>query len=284
MSYIGAQYGFTQEQHDKAQKTLDESLRWADYWFADPDNVEKINKYKHDLDQVLATERDPDALSFQKERAADARRSVDADRRSLILPLAGQEKTLREGVAKHATPEQITAASATKDAVLTLLAKAGIGSGSPGQSQSNTAPPVRWTSLDILNALTMYGLIAIGLCLIAGFLTPLAALSAAAFLAMIYFSMPPWPGLPANPKAEGHYLIVSKNLIELIACLVIATLPSGHWIGLDALFFGARRRRRLAAQACAGERRETEDRRRKTEDSKDNSGVITSNGQLTTDN
>jgi hypothetical protein len=62
--------------------------------------------------------------------------------------------------------------------------------------------------------------------------------------------MPPWPGLPVNPKAEGHYLIVSKNLIELIACLVIATTPSAHWVGLDSLFFGARRRRRLAAQAA----------------------------------
>src|SRR5262249_35714537 len=99
------------------------------------------------------------------------------------------------------------------------------------------------TSLDTVNQLTMYGLIAIGLCLIAGFLTPLAALSAAAFLALIYLSMPPWPGLPPNPKAEGHYLIVSKNLIELIACLVIATTSSGHWIGLDAVFFGSRRRR-----------------------------------------
>jgi hypothetical protein len=80
-------------------------------------------------------------------------------------------------------------------------------------------------------------------------LTTLAALCAAAFLALIYFSMPPWPGLPPNPRAEGHYLIVSKNLIELIACLVVATTPSGHWIGFDALVFGARRRRRLAASA-----------------------------------
>ena len=58
--------------------------------------------------------------------------------------------------------------------------------------------------------------------------------------------MPPWPGLPPNPKAEGHYWIVSKNLVELIACLLIATTASGHWFGLDALFFGARRRRRWA--------------------------------------
>jgi hypothetical protein len=52
---------------------------------------------------------------------------------------------------------------------------------------------------------------------------------------------------------------VSKNLVELLACLVIATTPSGHWVGLDALFFGARRRRRLArnranAEARAGRR------------------------------
>ncbi len=100
---------------------------------------------------------------------------------------------------------------------------------------------------------------------------------------MIYLSMPPWPGLPPNPKAEGHYLIVSKNLVELIACLVIATTPSGHWIGLDALFFGARRRRRLAAQAAParGGRQPIGDRQGSGQYN-DNSRVITK--QRTTDN
>jgi uncharacterized membrane protein YphA (DoxX/SURF4 family) len=250
VSYIADHYGFAPDQREKAQKILDESLRWADFWFADPENVEKIRKYDRDLGLVSATDSDPNALTFEKERAADARRSVDADRRSLILPLTGQEKALREGVAKLAPPDQVKAAGATRNAVLTLLQKAGLGAGSPGETQATSTPPVRWTSLDVLNALTMYGLIAIGFCLMVGFLTPLAALSAAAFLAMIYLSMPPWPGLPANPKAEGHYLIVSKNLIELIACMLIATTPNAHWIGFDALFFGARRRRRLAAQAA----------------------------------
>ena len=128
----------------------------------------------------------------------------------------------------------------------------------PDQKKLVGALETEWTSLDLLNQLTIFGLIAMGICLIAGFLTPLAALSAAAFLAMIYLSMPPWPGLPPNPKAEGHYWIVSKNLIELIACLVIATTPSGHWIGLDALCFGARRRRRLAAAAGLDQNRQTD--------------------------
>ena len=35
--------------------------------------------------------------------------------------------------------------------------------------------------------------------------------------------------------AEGHYCYVNKNLIEMLACLVLASTPNGLWIGLDAL-------------------------------------------------
>jgi uncharacterized membrane protein YphA (DoxX/SURF4 family) len=249
VSWIADYYGFTTDQRSQAQTILETGLRWADFWFDDPDNVEKIKKYDHDLGQVLATEHDPDALSFQKERAWEAKRGVESDRRSLIVPIVGQEKTMREAVAKLATPDQVKAAGATRESVQSLLGKVGISpsAGSLASAASSSSPPSQWTSLDVLNAATMYGLVAIGGCLILGLFTPMAAISAAAFLAMIYFSMPPWPGLPPNPKAEGHYLIVSKNLLEMIACLVIATTPSGHWIGFDAIFFGARRRRRLAA-------------------------------------
>ena len=122
----------------------------------------------------------------------------------MIEPLVAQEKALREAVAKLATADQAKAAGATREMVLDWLDRIGLGPGSPGAlSTSAGSVPVRWTSLDVLNALTMFGLIAIGVCLMLGFLTPLAALSAAAFLAMIYFSMPPWPGLPPNPEGRG---------------------------------------------------------------------------------
>jgi uncharacterized membrane protein YphA (DoxX/SURF4 family) len=217
---------FTQEQRTEAQKLLADHLQWADYWFNDPENSEKRLKYFADLAKVQKTEQDPYALAYERERAWEARRSVDSDRRALIQPLVDRGKALGEAVANLA-PDQLKA-------------------GGPA--------PAPYTNLDLLNDLTMWGLIAIGLCLLAGFMTPLAALSAAGFLTMIYLSMPPWPGMPPNPKAEGHYLYVSKNLVELLACMVIATTPNGHWVGLDALFFGARRRRRIAraAQARAG--------------------------------
>jgi hypothetical protein len=61
--------------------------------------------------------------------------------------------------------------------------------------------------------------------------------------------MPPWPGLPDNPRAEGHYLYINKNLIEMLALLALATTRSGRWAGLDALF----------AYCCTG-KKATEDR------------------------
>jgi uncharacterized membrane protein YphA (DoxX/SURF4 family) len=244
-------YNFTPDQRDAAQKILEGSLQWADYWFDDPANQEKREKYYHDLGQVLAAEQDPEALAYQKKLAWEERRSVDADRRSLIQPLVAQGTTLHEAVLLKVETDQREAADSRGKAIFDWLAQKNINIPTSLQSKISGATP--WTSLDVLNWMTIIGLITIGVCLITGFLTPVAALAAAGFLAMIYLSMPPWPGTPPNPRAEGHYMIVSKNLVELLACLVIATTPNGHWVGFDALFFGARRRRRLARNLAHAE-------------------------------
>lgn len=216
---IGDHYRFTDEQRAKAKARLEQSTNWAEQRYNNPENRQAREKYFHDLAQVEATEQNQNALSFERERAWESRRELEASRKTLTAPILAQGEELRTAVAALATPEQQAA------------------------SGPYSAP---WTVLDWSNILTMYGLCAIGVCLIVGFLTPLAALAAAAFLAMIYLSIPPWPGLPDNPKTEGHYWIVSKNLIELIACLLIAVSASGYWFGIDRLFFGAGRRRRWA--------------------------------------
>jgi uncharacterized membrane protein YphA (DoxX/SURF4 family) len=216
---IEKHYGFDQQQQDKARKLLEDSNLWADYWFHNIENDEARRKYITELAKVQAVEWNPDAMSYERERAWESRRSLDADRKKLTGPLLARGQELQTTVVALATPEQLASSGAY-------------------------SAPI--DSLRVANLLTMYGLCAIGVCLLLGFLTPFSALCAAAFLAMIYLSMPPWPGLPPNPRAEGHYWIVSKNLVELIACMVVATSASGHWFGLDALFFGARRRRRWA--------------------------------------
>ncbi|AMV39495.1 hypothetical protein [Planctomyces sp. SH-PL62] len=244
---IAAHYGFDEDQKGKAKVVLDDSYVWADYWFNNPENVQNRDKYLHDLRAAMLVERDPKSMSFERERAWESRQVLNTERKALTEPIVAQGAELESAVLGLVTPDQKQAGRSWLDVA---WVKSILPTGLAADYESWLArraeyrPPT--TFLDVANVLTMYGLILMGACLIVGFLTPFSALFAAAFLAMIYFSMPPWPGLPESPKVEGHYWIVSKNLIELIACLLIAATPSAHWVGLDALVFGPRRRRRLA--------------------------------------
>ena len=92
-------------------------------------------------------------------------------------------------------------------------------------------PPIRVNQID---ALTMWGLAAMGLLLISGLCSRLAAVAGAALLFSFYLAMPPWPGVPSAPGPE-HSLWVNKNLIEVFALLVLASVPTGRWFGLDSL-------------------------------------------------
>jgi uncharacterized membrane protein YphA (DoxX/SURF4 family) len=85
------------------------------------------------------------------------------------------------------------------------------------------------------DTLITYACIAIGLCLMVGLFTRLSALGGVVFMAMIVASRWEWPGYYAPPThpAQGHSLFVTKEFIELVCCLVLASLPVGRWGGLD---------------------------------------------------
>jgi thiosulfate dehydrogenase [quinone] large subunit len=89
------------------------------------------------------------------------------------------------------------------------------------------------------------GLLLVGLSLMLGFLTQLGCAGAIAFLALFYLSQPPLSGLP-QAGAEGAYLFVNKNLIELAAVLTVMAFRTGPIAGLDHLRGG---RRDVAAAA-----------------------------------
>jgi len=88
-----------------------------------------------------------------------------------------------------------------------------------------------------------YGLTVVGACMLVGLFSRLSSLAAALFLASVYLAHPPWPGLPVLAPDGGHYMIVNKELIEALAALVLATTPTGRWVGLDALIRGLITRR-----------------------------------------
>ncbi len=78
-------------------------------------------------------------------------------------------------------------------------------------------------------------LVAIGLSLTLGLLTRVGLWAAAALLTAFYLSAIPTTGVPVTGQ-EGTYLIVSKNLIELGAVVVLLAFHTERIAGLDLLW------------------------------------------------
>ena len=98
------------------------------------------------------------------------------------------------------------------------------------------------TVLGVVNQLNIWGLILIGGCLMLGLFSRLAALGGIGLLALYYASNPPLFDQTAAAGLEGHYLLVNKNLVELLALGVVLFLPAGR-LGLDGLLFGRRKKK-----------------------------------------
>jgi thiosulfate dehydrogenase [quinone] large subunit len=96
-------------------------------------------------------------------------------------------------------------------------------------------------ALAVVDNLNQWGLVLIGLALLVGTFTRIAAVSGVVLLALYYLAAPPLPTLEYAIPAEGAYLIVNKVLIELAALLVILGFPTAHRVGLDRLLFRNRR-------------------------------------------
>jgi uncharacterized membrane protein YphA (DoxX/SURF4 family) len=90
-------------------------------------------------------------------------------------------------------------------------------------------------TIDRMDRCIAWGLTLVGGCILLGFMTRPACLLAACFLALIYLAYPPWPSLPDNARLHAGSIFVDQNLIEMLALLVLAMVPSGRWLGLDAL-------------------------------------------------
>ena len=89
---------------------------------------------------------------------------------------------------------------------------------------------LHWSDFFVKWAITL-----VGIFLVAGFLTRTSCVLGAYLLFMFFLAMPPLPGWPESPRAEGHYLFINKNIIEMFALLTLATTRSGRWAGIDGL-------------------------------------------------
>lgn len=94
--------------------------------------------------------------------------------------------------------------------------------------------PFAWLRNDQINFAVTYALTAIGLCLMLGFCTRLAALGGAVFMLNVVLTQPAWPGFyPPDPAVVGHALLINKDFVEMVALFLVATTAVGRWGGLD---------------------------------------------------
>ena len=96
--------------------------------------------------------------------------------------------------------------------------------------------------VQVIDFLNVWGLVFIGLGLFLGLLTRVSCFAGAGLLLLYYLSHPPFAGLEYAFGQEGSYLIVDKNLIELVALLAISMFPTGQYLGLDILIFRSKNR------------------------------------------
>jgi uncharacterized membrane protein YphA (DoxX/SURF4 family) len=174
------------------------------------DDLRKKEEIVADLDNTYRPTFGKDAFSKLKDAKAEARRVRSELKSDLAKQTAAMKNALRDVLGddeKKMDPP----------------------------TESSARPIASWNRLDWADAIVKYGLFGIGVCLLLGVLTRLACVGGAVFLLMFFLAMPPLPGWPDSPRAEGHYLYINKNIIEMLALLALATTRSGCWAGLDGL-------------------------------------------------
>lgn len=90
--------------------------------------------------------------------------------------------------------------------------------------------------LAVVDFINMWGLVLIGLGLFFGCFTRAASIAGIALLFLYYIAIPPIPGYFNGTHTEGNYLIVNKNLLELIALCVLTVFPAHTFLSFDRLF------------------------------------------------
>ncbi|MFT0716629.1 DoxX subfamily [Flagellimonas lutimaris] len=90
------------------------------------------------------------------------------------------------------------------------------------------------STIGLVDTLNIIALMVVGVTFTLGIFERIGAIVGVGLLALYFLAHPPFPGL-MQMNVEGNYWLVNKNLIELVAIIVIYQLPTGAYFGLDYL-------------------------------------------------
>lgn len=173
-------------------------------------NFGKIQQYRDELAayEAALAKAEQSHLAYEWEHVQKLGTKLASLRSELVGPIRALESDMKEAARRQ---------------VLT-----------PVQIALGPIPPDFHDRLTQASWAALAGLLILGVLLILGLCTRVSALLGAVMLMGFYLVLPPWPGVPQPPSPE-HTFIVNKNLIEVVALLGIAAMPTGSWFGLDGL-------------------------------------------------
>lgn len=201
-----AKYSLTPEQQQRAAVALAAKKGLAQQFFVD--NEEPLKNYFYDLNRWREAGKDPhfNGTEFHKKRVYDKEKSLLAQAGPWLNQMDSWGAEIKADIWSTLTPEQ----------------------------RARGDLPVDEVSLAGMDQFITFTNIAIGLCLMVGLFTRFASFSGAVFLLSIVLSQPEWPGIyPPAPAAAGRSLVVTKEVVEMVAMFALAALPVGRWGGLD---------------------------------------------------
>lgn len=194
------------------------------------DSEELLNKFKKDLEEGYLVDNYKDMQAY----FGSLKRFEDDPERHQDAPFQKQRRWERmmklRGEAGAWIKELDGRETAFKDGLYGLL--------NDDQKARGPLPttwnPFEWSRMQQINFAVTFGLTAIGVCLLLGLCTRLAALGGAAFMCFVVLTQPAWPTIfPHDLPVVGHALLINKDFIEMLALLTIATTVVGRWGGLD---------------------------------------------------
>jgi uncharacterized membrane protein YphA (DoxX/SURF4 family) len=274
LNAFAAYYKLTSEQIERAQAVLAERKKDTLAAFAKAETVTKISAYPPDLkiDMTMNQRLDEHERLSDRVRKAEAKfpttdKDVHAEWKTARADLARWRAELKKSIdAETAKLKKIDEADRAKwkksiDALTETLKKTDnsdqVGrltksiesqtselnkhaltdllTSEQKQAGPMPEPKTAWRMLEISDFMVKWGLVVLGGCLMLGLCSRGTSLATALLLFSFYAAMPPLPGWPESPRLEGHYLLVNKTLIEVIALLALTFIPTGRWAGLDGL-------------------------------------------------
>lgn len=201
--------GMSEEQQAAADEALvRRRQQLADYLAGEATAIEE---YKHELWRLAEMEASAgvNGVAFEKSRIAEKKTETTAATAPWLAQVRGIERGLQQDLRRLLNAEQLEDATVS-DAYDSILADK--------QGRDLYRMNVGITAL----------VIGVGVCLMLGLFTRLAAAGGILFLTLVIAAQPPWLATPPGPIDPFLY-----QLVEIAGLLVLFASRAGHWAGLD---------------------------------------------------